>query len=203
MRRVSYNRWNRVNNRYYNTIWRSSDLYRWKKRSKFTHSKVVKNIRAYYQREYRRHLRVLRVLSINCWKRIRKLVKIWRSKKRAPKRPRRPITRPRRPTKRVYRRYFVVIRGRRVRHTRRWLVRHGYRYIRSGRRYRWVRRSSWKYTTSSRWMTSHIRLPTITRTVFSKELSSVQNYAQTINAAKTQFAKSDLALINKCAKFFQ
>lgn len=143
MRRSSYIRWHRFNNHYYYTMWKSQDLIRRRKRSYKAHARVMRNIKHRYAKEYRRHLRILRVLSTNCFKRLAPQIKKWRRKKH-----------------------------------------------------------SWKTVTSVKWMVSHIKLPTITKTVYSKELSSVDDYAQTIKNHVKEFSAFDQKLINRCNKFF-
>jgi hypothetical protein len=49
---------------------------------------------------------------------------------------------------------------------------------------------------------SHIEIPTIYKTVLAQELSSVENYTQTIKVNLNKFSAVDQTLINKCAKFF-
>jgi hypothetical protein len=80
----------------------------------------------------------------------------------------------------------------------RWYKSHGYRKITYRGRVRWVKKSSWRYITSAEYQTRHITLPRVVKTVFSKELSSVEHYAQTIKVNINQFTAADQTLINKC-----
>lgn len=81
-RRNSYIRWNRFKNKYYNTIWRSSNLWVFKKISRKAHFKDIANISRVYRVKYREHLRILRILSKNCFKKLAKHIKIWRRLRR-------------------------------------------------------------------------------------------------------------------------
>jgi hypothetical protein len=160
MRRISYNRWHRIGHVYHNRIWRHGDLLRAKKINHKRYHAVVRGVKALYAREYRRHLRILRVLSTNCFKRLKKLVKLWRRK-------------------RIPRKKFV----KKVR--------------KNTRRYKW--RKSWTTTTSTRTLWRGIKWG---KTVLDKKLSSVEEYAKTIELNKTKFTQADQKLIAKCAKFF-
>ena len=82
--------------------------------------------------------------------------------------------------------------------TTKWYKSHGYKKIAVSGRVRWVKKSSWRYITSAEYQTRHIALPSVVKTVFSEELSSVKNYFQTIRVNLNKFSTADQSLISKC-----
>jgi hypothetical protein len=89
----------------------------------------------------------------------------------------------------VVRHYKITYKGKKVFRTKRWCVNHGYvRHVSHGKVY---------YTHSH----TTTQVQTFWKTIFSKRLSSVQNYAQTIKVNKNKFNSVDQSLIARCEKF--
>jgi hypothetical protein len=75
MRRNSYIRWHRQATHYYNTQWRNYDLFIFKRRNRATYVRVSANMIKYYKRNHAIHVRIIRILSKSCMKKMPKFKK--------------------------------------------------------------------------------------------------------------------------------
>jgi len=119
-------------------------------------------------------------------------------RRRSFRRSRRTIRRKVRVSRRVrrFRRFTRVHRHRRTvfRHRRsaHWYRTHGFERITLHGRTRWI----------SKLNKEQVDIHSSSQAVFSKELSSVENYAETIRVNLNQFSSADQSLVSKCLSLF-